>query len=166
MTIILYERMEGASAISKEAILGGLEFRSIENHSIELEDYYIKDYITGCKINIAKDLLKNSKLPVYMISLELGYSNFSYFVQLFKQMEDMTPLEYREMHKKVCAGAHTRAESGCRQATLYFSRECASSAERLFYTIGNEISYRIRKGREMPESVSTSPCLSSSQDLY
>ena len=84
MTIILYERMEGASAISKEAILGGLEFRSIENHSIELEDYYIKDYITGCKINIAKDFLKNSKLPVYMISLELGYSNFSYFVQLFK----------------------------------------------------------------------------------
>ena len=34
--------------------------------------------------------------------------------------------------KKVCAGAHTRAERGCRQATLYFSRECASSAERLF----------------------------------
>ena len=39
--IHLYERMEEASAISKEAILGGLELRSIESHSIELEDYYM-----------------------------------------------------------------------------------------------------------------------------
>lgn len=39
--IHLYERMEEASTISKEAILGGLELRSIENHSIELEDYYM-----------------------------------------------------------------------------------------------------------------------------
>lgn len=39
--IYLYEHMKEASAISKTAILGGLELRSIESHSIELEDYYM-----------------------------------------------------------------------------------------------------------------------------
>lgn len=39
--IHLYERMEEAPSISKEAILSGLELRSIESHSIDLEDYYM-----------------------------------------------------------------------------------------------------------------------------
>lgn len=39
--IHLYERMEEVSVISKEAVLNGLELRSIESHSINLEDYYM-----------------------------------------------------------------------------------------------------------------------------
>ncbi len=39
--IYLYERMEEASAINREAVLEGLKLRSIENHSIGLEDYYM-----------------------------------------------------------------------------------------------------------------------------
>lgn len=64
----------------------------------------VKDYIIACKMSMAKDLLINSNLPVYMVSLELGYSNFSYFDMLFKQKENMTPLEYRRLHKKGTAG--------------------------------------------------------------
>lgn len=39
--IHLYERMEEASEINKAAILSGLELRSIESHSIDLENYYM-----------------------------------------------------------------------------------------------------------------------------
>ena len=39
--IHLYEQTEMAAAISKEAILGGLELRTIESHHIDLEDYYM-----------------------------------------------------------------------------------------------------------------------------
>lgn len=57
--------------------------------------YNIKDYIIQCKLTIAKDLLVNSDLPISMVALELGYSNFSHFTQMFKRAERVTPKEYR-----------------------------------------------------------------------
>ena len=57
--------------------------------------YNIKDYIIQCKLSIAKDLLVNSDLPISMVALELGYSNFSHFTQMFKRAEGITPKEYR-----------------------------------------------------------------------
>lgn len=59
----------------------------------------IKDFILQCKFTIAKDLLTNSNLPISMVALELGYSNFSHFTQMFKRVEGITPKEYRMMDK-------------------------------------------------------------------
>lgn len=59
----------------------------------------IKDYILLKKIEVAKDLLENSNLSVSMIALEVGYSNFSHFTQLFKKLTDTTPTLYREHHQ-------------------------------------------------------------------
>lgn len=61
--------------------------------------YNIKDYIIQCKLTMAKDLLVNSNLPISMVALELGYSNFSHFTQMFKRSEGITPKEYRALHK-------------------------------------------------------------------
>lgn len=61
--------------------------------------YNIKDYIIQCKLSIAKDLLVNSDLPISMVALELGYSNFSHFTQMFKRAEGITPKEYRIQHR-------------------------------------------------------------------
>lgn len=58
----------------------------------------IKDFITDCRISMAKDLLTNSTLPISMIASEVGYSNFSYFAHLFKKVEDMTPGKYRQLN--------------------------------------------------------------------
>ena len=55
----------------------------------------IKDYILQCKFTIAKDLLSNSNLPISMVALELGYSNFSHFTQMFKRVEGFTIKESR-----------------------------------------------------------------------
>ena len=60
----------------------------------------IKDYILQCKFTIAKDLLSNSNLPISMVALELGYSNFSHFTQMFKRVEGFTPKEYRLLGQK------------------------------------------------------------------
>ena len=56
----------------------------------------IKDYITECRINMAKDLMENSTLTISMIASEVGYTNLSHFAYLFKRSEGMTPSEYRE----------------------------------------------------------------------
>lgn len=56
----------------------------------------VKDYITRKKHEIAIDLLKNSSLPVSMVALEIGYTNFSHFTQIFKSIEGVTPTAYRQ----------------------------------------------------------------------
>lgn len=55
----------------------------------------IKEYIIQSKISAAKDMLEHSNMSISMIALELGYSNFSHFTQVFKKYEKMTPSEYR-----------------------------------------------------------------------
>lgn len=55
----------------------------------------IKEYITLSKISAAKEILEHSSISVGMVALELGYSNFSHFTQIFKKYENMTPSEYR-----------------------------------------------------------------------
>lgn len=60
----------------------------------------IKDYIIECKLAAAKDYLINSNLPISMVAMELGYSNFSHFTQMFKRSEGITPKEYRAIHKQ------------------------------------------------------------------
>ena len=48
------------------------------------------------KVDAAKDLLDHSEIPVSLVALELGYTNFSHFTQMFKKFENMTPSEYRK----------------------------------------------------------------------
>ncbi len=55
----------------------------------------IKEYIDQSKVSAAKEMLEHSNISVSMIALELGYSYFSHFTQVFKKYENMTPSEYR-----------------------------------------------------------------------
>ena len=55
----------------------------------------IKEFITLTKLAAAKDMLEHSSIPVGLVALELGYSNFSHFSQVFKKYEDISPSEYR-----------------------------------------------------------------------
>ena len=55
----------------------------------------IKEYIARSKISAAKEMLEHSNISVSMITLELGYSYFSHFTQVFKKYEHITPSEYR-----------------------------------------------------------------------
>ena len=61
----------------------------------------IKEYIMQSKVDAAKEMLEHSNMSVGMVALELGYSNFSHFTQIFKKYENMTPSEYRS---KVLSG--------------------------------------------------------------
>lgn len=58
----------------------------------------IKEYIALSKVAAAKEMLEHSSLSVGMIALELGYSYFSHFTQVFKKYEQITPSEYRSKY--------------------------------------------------------------------
>jgi len=56
----------------------------------------LNDYITLKKVEIAKSLLVNTNIPVNLIASKVGYSNFSYFSQVFKKYCGLAPLEFRQ----------------------------------------------------------------------
>jgi YesN/AraC family two-component response regulator len=47
------------------------------------------------RIDRAKQLLLESSLPISEISLQIGYTNFSYFTNIFRKETGVTPSDYR-----------------------------------------------------------------------
>lgn len=55
------------------------------------------DYVTKIRMDRAKDLLKNTDMTVYSISLEVGYESQYHFSRKFKSLYGVSPIEYRKM---------------------------------------------------------------------
>lgn len=53
-------------------------------------------YITGYRMERAKELMRDTTLKVIDVGIQVGYTNPSYFNLMFKQYFDMTPVQYRE----------------------------------------------------------------------
>ncbi len=55
-------------------------------------------YITDRRIELAKEMLKNTNMPVIYIAQELSYNEINYFSKAFKRKVGTTPTEYRKKH--------------------------------------------------------------------
>lgn len=55
----------------------------------------INEYITGCRIDKAKELLCTSQLSIREISEKVGLTEEAYFCRLFKRKVGCTPMQYR-----------------------------------------------------------------------
>ena len=56
------------------------------------------DYLTVCRINEAKRLLRESCLRIAQISSAVGYTDYKYFSNVFKRSVGMNPSAYRALH--------------------------------------------------------------------
>lgn len=59
----------------------------------------LAQYMLEKRVEKAKKLLQ-SDMSVKNVALQTGYSNFSYFSKVFRDMEGMSPMEYREQCRK------------------------------------------------------------------
>lgn len=57
------------------------------------------NYMISCRIEEAKQLLKNDDYPLSFISRFLGFSSPSYFSQTFKKICGLSPNEYRKQSR-------------------------------------------------------------------
>lgn len=57
------------------------------------------DYLISYRIEKAKKLLSNSDKNISEIALEVGYSDVRYFSKLFKKKVELTPSEYKKLHR-------------------------------------------------------------------
>jgi len=62
----------------------------------QVTGYTFLEYLTECRIEKAKYILKNSQVKVYQVAPMVGYQDPRYFTQVFKKVTGMTPTEYRE----------------------------------------------------------------------
>lgn len=58
--------------------------------------YSFVDYVNQVRIQKSKELLLNPHLKVYEVAHAAGYTTLQYFNRVFKQIVNMTPLEYRK----------------------------------------------------------------------
>ncbi|HHV10719.1 MAG TPA: response regulator [Clostridiales bacterium] len=57
------------------------------------------DYLISCRIEAAKDRLKNGNLPVNLIAEEVGYVDAKYFSKTFYKLVGLKPTEYRKLYR-------------------------------------------------------------------
>lgn len=55
------------------------------------------EYLTQCRIDKAKSILRSTDVKVYQIAPLVGYQDAKYFTQVFKRLVGRTPSEYREL---------------------------------------------------------------------
>lgn len=59
-------------------------------------------YLTGVRLQRARELLAGSDLPVEVVSARVGYPSSKRFRTLFKRTFKVTPSEYRTQHRRRC----------------------------------------------------------------
>jgi AraC-like DNA-binding protein len=58
------------------------------------------EYLLTLRLSKAKTFLRTSDLPVSEIAVNCGFHKSSYFIQLFKTREEITPLQYRKYFRQ------------------------------------------------------------------
>lgn len=59
----------------------------------------VSDYVSHCRMERAKELLRNSFKPISQVAEEVGIDNYTYFIKLFKKRTGTTPLQYRKQNQ-------------------------------------------------------------------
>jgi two-component system response regulator YesN len=57
------------------------------------------EYLISCKIDFAKELLKNTTKSISDICYKVGYNDVKYFSKLFKKNVQISPSEYRKLYQ-------------------------------------------------------------------
>ena len=82
------------------------EYMNISSRILS-EDYKIQTgttiskYIQKSRVELAKKLLLETDLSINEITEQVGYDYAISFTRLFKKYEDVSPSEYRHLHKRI-----------------------------------------------------------------
>lgn len=60
-------------------------------------------FLSRLRVQWSKQLLEETDLPISQISEELGFSEASYYIKIFKKFENVTPAIYRKYHLETTA---------------------------------------------------------------
>jgi len=95
--VILEHYME---AITLEGVAELIHMNASYLSSIFKNDTGINfsDYLINCRIEVAKELLKNTNSKMVEVAEKIGYTDAKYFSKLFKKVVGIKPSEYRKLY--------------------------------------------------------------------
>lgn len=64
------------------------------------EDVTLTEFITGERMFLTAELLKNPDVTVSYVASSVGYNNYTYFIKIFKRTYGITPSEYHRKYIK------------------------------------------------------------------
>lgn len=73
-----------------------LSVRSFNRRFKQATEITATEFLLNCRLNNAKDLLKNSNLSIAEVAEQAGFIDSSYFCSRFKKNTGQTPLSYRK----------------------------------------------------------------------
>lgn len=82
--------------VAEEVALSPSHFSTIFSQS---KDHTFIEYLTDKRIQLAKQLLRETNLRLAEITLRIGYNDPNYFSFLFKKKQGLSPTEYRQQKK-------------------------------------------------------------------
>ncbi|MGE0526546.1 MAG: helix-turn-helix domain-containing protein [Bdellovibrionales bacterium] len=91
----LLENDLGTLSLGEVARQSGLSLRNLNRLFLKETGLCPKDYLLLRRVEKAKRLLRESRLTVTDISLEVGYNSLSKFIATFKRVTSMLPSDYR-----------------------------------------------------------------------
>jgi two-component system response regulator YesN len=59
------------------------------------------EYILQCRMELARQLLIDTNMTVSSIAEQVGYTHFSHFSKMFRQLYGIAPVEYRKKYQKM-----------------------------------------------------------------
>lgn len=91
---------------ARQALTGlGLSYRQIARHFAQCTGTSPKEYQIQVRIREAKRLLRETRMSVTAIALELGYSSSQHFASQFREMAGRSPSEFRTTAADLRTGA-------------------------------------------------------------
>ena len=104
MNKMFYDEIKKPEVFTIEKLdFAAVSGKSREHTVREFKKYYGSapgEFVNSEKLNFAQNLLRTSNLSVLEIALESGFSNLSWFNELFRRVYGTTPLQYRKSQKK------------------------------------------------------------------
>ncbi len=91
----IIEESSSSLSLAEVAKKSGLSGRNFSRLFLKEVGLSPKDFLILRRIEKAKDLLRNSKMTVTDISLEVGYNSLSKFIATFRRIEGVLPSDYR-----------------------------------------------------------------------
>jgi transcriptional regulator GlxA family with amidase domain len=112
----LRDRLQGPISLQDMAPALGVSPRTLHRRFRQATGMSPQAYLNALRMNAARDLLRRSNLGIAEIAWQLGLQDASYFSQLFRHSNGVTPGQYREAVRGKLFDPPEQSQAGTREA--------------------------------------------------
>lgn len=98
--LFIHQNIEKTTTIDDLCKEVGLTETKLQEGFKILYNSTINHYINDVRLDLASKLLRSTNFNISEVVYKIGLTSRSYFSKIFKEAYQMTPTEYRQMHKK------------------------------------------------------------------